>query len=112
MAQGLAACDTFHGFRYFAGSKYLQEFLSLIGKLRYQQRWAKAVRMPETLLWGICLSLRFCRTLCRLNLTILAENVLKTTSFRDFFHDLPEVLTRDIVSPVKNSVKGFGQHNQ
>ena len=23
MAQGLAACDTFHGFRYFAGSKYL-----------------------------------------------------------------------------------------
>ncbi len=62
----------------------------------------KAVRMPETLLWGICLSLRFCRTLCRLNLTILAENVLKTTSFGTF-HDLPEVLTRDIVSPVRTA---------
>jgi putative hydrolase of HD superfamily len=29
-------------------------------------------------------------------------------TFTGLFHDLPEVLTRDIISPVKNSVEGLG----
>ncbi len=108
MAQGLAACDTFAGFRYFAGSEYLQEFLSLIGKLRYQQRWAKAVRMPQTYVMGHMLVVAI--------LSYFATQELKESScssrlvnnfISGLFHDLPEVLTRDIVSPVKASVKGL-----
>jgi putative hydrolase of HD superfamily len=29
--------------------------------------------------------------------------------FAGLFHDMPEVLTRDIISPVKNSVEGLGE---
>ena len=107
MAQGLAACDTFHGFRYFAGSKYLQEFLSLIGKLRYQQRWAKAVRMPETFVMGHMLVVAILSYFMSLELDNPCRKRLENNFFSGLFHDLPEVLTRDIVSPVKNSVKGL-----
>lgn len=108
MAEGLAACDTFAGFRYFAGSEYLQEFLSLIGKLRYQQRWAKAVRMPQTYVMGHMLVVAI---LSYFATQELKESPCPSRLVNNFisglFHDLPEVLTRDIVSPVKASVKGL-----
>ena len=107
MAQGLAACDTFAGFRYFAGSEYLQRFLSLIGKLRYQQRWAKAVRMPQTFVMGHMLVVAILSYFMTLELENPCSERLVNNFFSGLFHDLPEVLTRDIVSPVKASVKGL-----
>lgn len=108
MAQGLAACDTFKGFRYFAGSEYLQQFLSLIGKLRYQLRWAKAVRMPQTFVMGHMLVVAVLSYFMTLELDEPCPKRLVNNFFAGLFHDLPEVLTRDIVSPVKASVKGLG----
>lgn len=107
MAQGLAACDTFSGFRYFAGSEYLQQFLSLIGKLRYQQRWSKAERMPQTFVMGHMLVVAILSYFLTLELDNPCGKRLENNFFAGLFHDLPEVLTRDIVSPVKNSVKGL-----
>lgn len=107
MAEGLAACDTFDGFRYFAGSEYLQRFLSIIGKLRYQQRWAKAVRMPETFVMGHTLVVAILSYFASLEMDEPCEKRLENNFFAGLFHDLPEVLTRDIVSPVKNGVKGL-----
>lgn len=107
MVEGLAVCDTFDGFGYFAGSEYLQQFLSLIGKLRYQQRWAKAVRMPETFVMGHMLVVAILSYFMTLELESPCRKRLKNNFFAGLFHDLPEVLTRDIVSPVKNSVKGL-----
>ena len=107
MAQGLAACDTFNGFRYFAGSEYLQQFLSLIGKLRYQQRWSKAERMPQTFVMGHMLVVAILSYFLTLELNNPCRKRLENNFFAGLFHDLPEVLTRDIVSPVKNSVKGL-----
>lgn len=107
MAQGLAACDTFSGFRYFAGSEYLQRFLSLIGKLRYQQRWSKAVRMPQTFVMGHMLVVAILSYFMTLELENPCRKRLENNFFAGLFHDLPEVLTRDIVSPVKNGVKGL-----
>lgn len=107
MAQGLAACDTFNGFRYFVGSEYLQQFLSLIGKLRYQQRWAKAERMPQTFVMGHMLVVAILSYFLTLELKNPCKKRLENNFFSGLFHDLPEVLTRDIVSPVKNSVKGL-----
>lgn len=108
IAQGLASCDTFAGFRYFAGSEYLREFLSLIGKLRYQQRWAKAVRMPQTYVMGhmlVVAVLSYFAT-CELSEPPCAARLVNNF-IAGLFHDLPEVMTRDIVSPVKASVKGL-----
>lgn len=107
MVQGLAACDTFMGFRYFAGSEYLQQFLSLIGKLRYQQRWSKAERMPQTYVMGHMLVVAILSYFLTLELDKPCRKRLENNFFAGLFHDLPEVLTRDIVSPVKNSVQGL-----
>ena len=108
MAQGLAECDTFSGFRYFAGSEYLREFLSLIGKLRYQQRWAKAVRMPQTFVMGHMLVVAILSYFTTLELKAPPCKARLVNNFMSgLFHDLPEVMTRDIVSPVKASVKGL-----
>lgn len=109
MSAGLASCDTFNGFRYFAGSSYLQDFLSLIGKLRYQQRWAKAVRMPATFVMGHMLVVAILSYFATLEVEPHAcSRRLVNNYFAGLFHDLAEVLTRDIVSPVKASVKGLG----
>ncbi len=107
MSQGLAACDTFSGFRYFAGSSYLQEFLSLLGKLRYQQRWAKAVRMPQTYVMGHMLVVAILSYFTTLETENPCHERLVNNFVSGLFHDLAEVLTRDIVSPVKASVKGL-----
>lgn len=106
MAKGLAACDTFDGFGYFIGSEYLQQFLSLIGKLRYQQRWSRASRMPQTFVMGHMLVVAVLTYFCSLE-TGACDKRRVNNFFAGLFHDLPEVLTRDIVSPVKNSVAGL-----
>ena len=108
MKTGLASCDTFKGFRYFMGSEYLQDFLSLIGKLRYQQRWAKAVRMPATFVMGHMLVVAILSYFATLQTGSPCSKRLVNNYFAGLFHDLAEVLTRDIVSPVKASVKGLG----
>lgn len=106
MTEGLAACDTFAGFKYFMGSPYLKDFLSLLGKLRYQQRWAKASRIPETFVMGHMLVVAILSYFCGLEVGA-CEKRLENDFFGGLFHDIPEVLTRDIVSPVKSSVKGL-----
>ncbi len=106
MTQGLASCDTFEGFKYFMGSQYLKEFLSLLGKLRYQQRWSKASRIPQTYVMGHMLVVAILSYLCALECNA-CDKRRTNDFFAGLFHDLPEVLTRDIVSPVKASVKGL-----
>lgn len=106
MTEGLAECDTFSGFKYFMGSPYLKDFLSLLGKLRYQQRWSKASRIPETFVMGHMLVVAILAYFCALELGA-CDKRLENDFFGGLFHDIPEVLTRDIVSPVKSSVKGL-----
>lgn len=106
MARGLAACDTFAGFGYFIGSEYLQKFLSLIGKLRYQQRWSRASRMPQTFVMGHMLVVAVLSYFCSIETGACGKRSVNNF-FAGLFHDLPEVLTRDIVSPVKNSIAGL-----
>lgn len=106
MTEGLAACDTFSGFKYFMGSSYLKDFLSLIGKLRYQQRWSKASRIPQTFVMGHMIVVAILSYFCALE-TKACKKRAENDFFAALFHDLPEALTRDIVSPVKASVKGL-----
>lgn len=106
VTRGLARCNTFDGFQNFATNPDLKEFLSLIGKLRYQQRWSRAVRMPQTFVMGHMLVVAILSYLCSLEADA-CEQRLVNNFFAALFHDLPEVLTRDIVSPVKASVKGL-----
>lgn len=106
ITKGLTACNTFDGFRTFDANSYLKDFLSLIGKLRYQQRWSRAVRMPQTFVMGHMLVVAMLTYFCSLEIGACDARVT-ANFFAALFHDLPEVLTRDIVSPVKTSVKGL-----
>ena len=106
VTRGLAECNTFKGYQIFATSPDLQDFLSLIGKLRYQQRWSRAVRMPQTFVMGHMLVVAILSYFCTLEMEA-CDARLTNNFFAALFHDLPEVLTRDIVSPVKASVKGL-----
>lgn len=108
VSKGLSACNTFNGFKVFSESFQLQEFLSLIGKLRYQQRWSRAVRMPQTFVMGHMLIVAILSYFCSLEIGA-CDKRLENNFFSALFHDLPEVLTRDIVSPVKASVSGLDE---
>ena len=104
----LKACNTFDGFTRFERDAFLQEFMSLIGKLRYQQRWAKAVRIPQTYVMGHMLVVAILSYFMTLDLESPCKKRLVNNFFAGLFHDVPEALTRDIVSPIKKSVEGLG----
>ncbi|MDR2573172.1 MAG: HD domain-containing protein [Desulfovibrio sp.] len=81
----------------------LAGFANLCGQLRFQIRWTQAPRIPATSVLGhmfVVAALAYFFSLavgaCR---TRAANNF-----FCGLFHDLPELLTRDIISPVKQSV--------
>lgn len=104
----LKKCNTFDGYTIFKRDAFLQDFMSLLGKLRYQQRWAKAVRMPQTFVMGHMLVVAILSYFMTLELDNPCKSRLVNNFFSGLFHDLPEALTRDIVSPIKKSVEGLG----
>lgn len=106
--RGLKECNTFPGFTRFERDAFLQDFLRLIGKLRYQQRWAKAVRVPATYVMGHMLVVAILSYFMTLELDNPCKKRLENNFFSGLFHDVPEALTRDIVSPIKKSVEGLG----
>ena len=81
-------------------------FIDLCGQLRFQQRWAQTQRIPKTSVLGHLLIVAMLSYLCSLEVTTCRER-LYNNYFAALFHDLPEVLTRDIVSPVKRSIEGL-----
>ena len=76
---------------------------NLCGQLRFQIRWTQAPRIPATSVLGhmfIVASFAYFFSLSVNACPARANN----NFFCGLFHDLPEVLTRDIISPVKRSV--------
>ena len=100
--RGLKCFDTF-----IANNNY-RGFTGLLGELRFQQRWSRSPRIPETSVIGHMLIVAILAYLCSCETNACAARI--TNNFiGGLFHDIPEVLTRDIVSPVKNSVKGLDE---
>ena len=83
-------------------------FASLIGELRFQHRWSRSPRVPETSVCGHMLLVAVLAYLCSCE-TEACEERIANNFMAGLFHDIPEVLTRDIVSPVKNSVAGLDE---
>lgn len=82
------------------------DLIDLIGQLRFQQRWAQSPRVPETSVMGHMLIVAIMSYLCSLEINACDQR-LSNNYFTALFHDLPEILTRDIISPVKKSVDGL-----
>ncbi len=92
----------------FEGKKTpLGHFGRLLGQLRFQTRWSQTPRIPETSVLGhMFLVATFAYFFS------LAVDACPARRCNNFFaglvHDMPELLTRDIISPVKQSVSQLG----
>jgi putative hydrolase of HD superfamily len=86
--------------------KKTRNFLDLVGQLRFQKRWAQSPRIPETSVMGHMLVVAILSYLCSLEIDACDQRIVNNF-FAGLYHDLPEVLTRDIVSPVKKSIAGL-----
>ena len=83
-------------------------FIDLCAQLRFQQRWAHSPRVPKTSVLGHMLIVAILSYFCSTEAGACNGRVYNNF-FSGLFHDLPEVLTRDIVSPVKTSVEGLDE---
>lgn len=83
-------------------------FARMCGRLRFQKRWSQTPRIPETSVlghmfivasysWFFSMEVGACRARRQNNF------------FSGLFHDLPELLTRDIISPVKGASLEIGE---
>jgi len=80
----------------------IKNFIDLCSQLRFQIRWAQIPRLPQTSVLGhcmlvACISYFFTRDIPG------CPKRLYNNFFGGLFHDLPEAVTRDIISPVKAS---------
>ena len=84
------------------------QFIMKIEQLRFQTRWNQTPRVPKTSVLGHCF---FVAVGTLLLLRDSGERPCAKRLFNDFFsalfHDLPESVTRDIISPVKQATDGL-----
>jgi len=85
---------------------HLRNFVDLCGELRFQLRWSNIHMAPRTSVLGHMLIVAMLSYLFSLEIKA-CERRRVNNYFTGLFHDFPEVLTRDIISPVKGAVRGL-----
>jgi putative hydrolase of HD superfamily len=80
------------------------EFVMMIEQLRFQTRWNQTPRVPRTSVLGHCFFVAVMTLLLgrETGIQFCPERVFNDF-FSALFHDLPESVTRDIISPVKQA---------
>lgn len=80
------------------------EFLLKIEQLRFQRRWNQTPRIPNTSVLGHSYFVAVMQFLlsCEIK-TEFSQKRIFNNFFSALFHDLPEAVTRDIISPVKQA---------
>ncbi|MDT8391254.1 MAG: HD domain-containing protein [Lentisphaeria bacterium] len=104
----LAEHSALAGVTELCGEDGLRSFVDLCGQLRFQRRWSETPRVPTTTVLGHMLVVSVTSYLLILEFNPCPARA-RNAFFCGLFHDLPEVLTRDISSPVKNSVEGLDE---
>lgn len=93
--------------QYLLESQDLGDFVHICGQLRFQIRWSHIHRVPKTSVLGHMLIVAMLSYLFSLGKNFKKERLINNY-LTGLFHDLPEVLTRDVINPVKRSVEGIG----
>lgn len=86
----------------------LARLANLCGQLRFQTRWTQAPRIPATSVLGHMFIVAAYAYIFSLAVAACPTRACNNF-FCGLFHDLPEVLTRDIISPVKQSTSELPQ---
>lgn len=92
------------GMQKLVSAQPVLKFVDLVGQLRFQKRWAQTPRIPETSVLGHSLLVAVIVYLFSLEISA-CERRIRNNFFSALFHDLPEALSRDIISPVKRAVE-------
>ena len=87
-------------------AKDTTDFIDLCGQLRFQRRWARVPRIPETTVLGHMLLVANMMFLHDLDMGTCDKDIYRNY-FTALFHDLPEVLTKDVITPIKTSIDGL-----
>lgn len=101
MLRGINKYADLEGIRRLTERRNINNFVELCHQLRFQIRWAQTPRVPHTSVLGHSLFVAIGAYF------LVSENTSKpgrlyNSFFGGLFHDLPEAVTRDIISPVKN----------
>ncbi len=80
------------------------DFILKIEQLRFQTRWNQTPRVPATSVLGHCFYVAIMTLLLgRESNPQMCDQRIINNYFSALFHDLPESVTRDIISPVKTA---------
>ena len=96
------------GVRRLELGKKSRNFLEICAMLRFQKRWAKTPRLPQTSVLGHMIFVAVTGWLMSLEYGA-CERKTVNNFFAALFHDIAEALTRDIISPVKYGVEGLDE---
>jgi len=84
----------------------LYEALCIIEQLRYQTRWSRTPRVPLTSVLGHSMYVALLAYFISRDLDVCSKRLINNF-YAALFHDLPESVTRDIISPVKRATPDF-----
>ncbi|MGE4263049.1 MAG: HD domain-containing protein [Desulfovibrio sp.] len=91
-----------------AGNNEFSRFAARAGQLRYQKRWSQTPRVPETTVLGHMFLVAMYAWFFSVEAGACQAR-RQNNFFTGLFHDLPELLTRDIISPVKSADASIGE---
>ncbi|WP_299548796.1 HD domain-containing protein [uncultured Helicobacter sp.] len=94
------------GIRQIVLYKDTHELINMFGQLRFQKRWSQTPRVPCTSVLGHTLVVAIIAYLLGFDLKF-SKTMQIQHFFCGLFHDLPEILTRDIISPIKKNIEGL-----
>jgi 5'-deoxynucleotidase YfbR-like HD superfamily hydrolase len=99
--------SSLEGIRKLKKRHNIKNFVDMCGELRYQVRWGHLPRIPQTSVLGHMMMVAVISYLLSKELDNPSEKRIYNNFFCGLFHDLPEIVTRDIIKPVKRSVPGM-----
>ncbi len=91
-----------------AGQNEFSRFAARAGQLRFQKRWSQTPRVPETTVLGHMFLVAAYAWFFSVEAGACQAR-RQNNFFTGLFHDLPELLTRDIISPVKSADASIGE---
>jgi putative hydrolases of HD superfamily len=106
LLSGLEPFRDLKGLQLLLAQKELFQLITLIEQLRYQTRWSHTPRIPKTSVLGHSITVAVYTFLLgyEMNISICPKRRYNNF-FGALFHDLPEAVTRDIISPVKRATR-------
>ncbi len=87
----------------------IKNFIDLCGQMRYQIRWGHLPRVPRTSVLGHIMMVATLGYFLTREIPGVCRKRVYNNFYGGIFHDLPEAITRDIIKPVKHSVKGMSE---